>query len=140
MTEEPDGFVSRRARKEAETGTGKSKGKKIGRRGFKAVLFTILLPFLLLGWVVPKTFLDLCGSDCSYSEMNPIAGVVMWVFLGLSILCILSILFFAIESITHQEKKTKAITSTIIAGLLSGFFFFGEFQEILESVVIKVMY
>lgn len=140
MTEQKDGPVSRRAKKESEHRSGKSKANTPGKRGTKAVLFTILLPFLLLGWVIPKTFLDLCGDDCSYASYNPIAGVAMWAFLALSALCILTVLFFAVESITDREKKTKAIVSTVVAGLLTGVFYGGIFQEYLEKLVFKIMY
>lgn len=140
MAELTSGYETRRARQEGNKRRGSSKIKSTPRYGLKAVLLTVLLPFLLTGWGVAKTFLYLCAGTCSYSDKTVLADIGLWVFLVLSIGCLLAILYYASESLAHQEGKAKAIISTAVAGLLAGFFYFGAFQDILASIVIKIMY
>jgi len=142
MTETSSTHESRRARKGTGRGHGSSSVKSKAKLPFgsKAVLLSALLVALLIVWGTAKTFLALCVHSCSYVGYSPVAGIAMWVAFALSVACVLAVLYYASESLNRPEKKTKAIIATAIAGLASGFFYSGAFQDILSSAVIRIMY
>lgn len=122
--------------------TRREANEKVNSRKYanKALWLALLIPLVLMPWSVSQTLVDACANICSYSEYSMLADIAKYFFLALAFGLTLWMAYAISWAYDHKENLSRIIPAFIIASTLSAVVLSGFVSEIVESLIVRIMY